>query len=65
MSQYQRLSLRRFLNLGPYEDDEQFRELLAGIARKGLLVAGMLGTVALLIFLIGQIFIIPKDLVLS
>lgn len=59
----QHISLPRFLNLGPYENDPGFRELLVAVCRRGMFIAGLLGTVAVLIYVISHILIVNKTIV--
>lgn len=58
----QDLSLRRFLTIGDYEQDEGFRSLLRSIARKGLFIYGLLGSLILVIFVTSHVFLDGKSI---
>lgn len=52
----QRLSFRSYLNLGPFEEEKGFRELLGTLAKQGMFVYGLLGIVIIISFVFLHIF---------
>lgn len=46
----QDLSLRAFLTIGPYEEDEGFRAILRSIAQNGLFIYGLIGTFLVVLY---------------
>lgn len=61
----QNLSLENFLTIGPYEEDEGFRELLRTIAQKGLFIYGLLGVLIIIFFVSSHIFFVGKTVAWS
>lgn len=59
----QDLSLRSFLTIGPYERDEDFKELLRAIAQKGLLIYGLIGAILVVFHVSSHVFFVGKTVV--
>lgn len=59
------LSLSSFLTIGPYEEDEGFRELLRNIAQKGLFIYGLLGVILIVFFVSSHLFLVGKSVAWS
>ncbi|MDX1628741.1 MAG: ATP-binding protein [Fulvivirga sp.] len=58
-----KLSFRTFFTIGPYEDNQAFQVLLSSLARRGLLFAGILGIVVVLIFVFSHTVFLNKSVV--
>ena len=58
-----KLSIRTLLTIGPYEDNQAFKELLGSLARRGLLFAGILGVVVVFIFVFSHTTFLSKSAV--
>lgn len=59
----QELSLRAFLTIGPYEHDREFRVLLRDIAKKGLVMFGIIGAVVVVFHAVGHTMIKGSEIV--
>lgn len=57
------LSIRNYLTIGTYEQDREYRELLGSTAKRGLLFAGLLGIVCILIFVFSHTIVLNKSMV--
>lgn len=61
--QLHNFSFSRFLTLGPYEKEPDFRDLIESIAYRGMMTAGLLGGVSLLFFVLSHVFLLDKTVV--
>ena len=57
------ISFRSFLTAGPYEQEPEFKQLLESIARYGLLIAGMLGSLVIIFFVSSHILLLGEEIV--
>lgn len=51
-----------FLGLGPFETDPGFRKEILKLSRQGLLVAGILGMVAILVYVTAKMLLVNADI---
>lgn len=56
--QKRNISLQNFLTIGPYEEDSHFREVLELLARRGILIMGMLAVIAVTIYVLANIIFV-------
>ena len=59
----QEISLRAFLTIGPYEQDREFRALLRDIAKKGLVIFGIIGALVVLLHAASHTMIKGSDII--
>ena len=57
-SNNRKISLSNFLTIGPYEGDPGFREILTLLAHRGILITGLLGAVAVTIYVLSHILFV-------
>ncbi|HKK43939.1 MAG TPA: HAMP domain-containing sensor histidine kinase, partial [Balneolaceae bacterium] len=59
-----RISIKRFLAIGPYEEEPGFKTMLTELSQRGMFIAGLLGAIVVIIY-VGAYISIGKTIVWS